>query len=109
MATTTANIRVGDKVRPHRIESAPARPVDEARLPLDTCGFCERSLFTEFREAAPEDESIWKSPDLRAREAAEAEDEEPGARNGAFRCRHCGRVFQRSGPRSGTVLSIGAT
>lgn len=58
-------------------------------LPLDTCAFCEQSLFGAFEGVAAGDRTIYMSADQRARMASDAE---PPMR---FRCRHCGQVIAR--------------
>ena len=84
-------------------QAAPPRPRvgGDERLPLGTCGGCEQSLFASFRGAARTDEQVWKSPDRR-REERLSEKERPSR----IRCRHCGRVEDRTPVRGGRITRI---
>jgi len=93
MATTLQNI----KRRPGDALAGPTPTIDESALLLGTCGACEQTLFLGFREAAPDDESVWKSPDRLTREREETKRPE------AFRCRHCKHVIEPP-PRSGARI-----
>lgn len=87
MATTTANLRYVKDGDPRPQSDKPPRPPAGA-LPLGTCGMCEATLFAAFEEVSGGDETISRSPDRRAAEAA---GEQVTAR--WQQCRHCGRAF----------------
>lgn len=86
MATTLGDLRrKAGEVKPTPM--IPANPA--AELPLDTCAFCEQSLFGSFESVAGGDSSVYMSADRRAR--AESGVELPAR----FKCRHCGTIVER--------------
>ena len=87
VATTTRNLRYVKDGAPQPAPEIAAGP-PAGKLPLGTCPMCEAVLFRSFEDVAGGDESITKSPDLRA---AEKDREQISVR--WQRCRHCGRAF----------------
>lgn len=80
--TTSENLRVKAGAQ----QEPPVRVPPLSDLPLDTCDWCEQSLFRCFREAEPDNLANWQSPDYRRRAKGS------GERPKHFRCRHCKNV-----------------
>ena len=95
MATTIASIR--KRVKRTSAQEVEVQEQDQPRntarrddsLPMDTCGFCEASLFGAFEGAARDEPQIHMSEDRRRHE------EEGTKPPPAFRCRQCGHMIRR--------------